>query len=202
MGEKKCLVPKLFWHQIYDSLWGEEKITTWTYLKFLASPVSFVARNLYSVELTVYGPNIPWLYQFYAGRLQRFFLKEKEKTAPARNELLWAECNNCWDSQQCTGNCRLPTVRNEKDNPYTTSLWYMTHTMLVSSQIYNTFYFFLWECKLYRQPVFMSPERMNGQLPEIEYPAEWPEMPCPAFWKSPTGHVSWWVIHPMTIRLA
>lgn len=45
-GKKKCLVLKLFWHQIYDSLWSEEKITTWTYLKLLASPVSFVARNV------------------------------------------------------------------------------------------------------------------------------------------------------------
>lgn len=78
-GKKNCLVLKLFWHQIYDSLWSEEKITTWTYLKLLASPVSFVARNVCSVELTVYGPNIPWLYQFCAGRLQRSFLNEKEK---------------------------------------------------------------------------------------------------------------------------
>ena len=56
-----------------------KKITTWTYLKLLASPVSFVARNLYSVELAVHGPNIPWLYRFCAGKWQRFFLKEKEK---------------------------------------------------------------------------------------------------------------------------
>lgn len=118
-----------------------KKITTWTYLKLLASPVSFVARNLYSVELAVHGPNIPWLYRFCAGKWQQFFLKEKgkkKKPAPACNELLWSECNNCWDSQQCTGNYSLPASKNEKDNPYTTSLWYMTHTMLVSSLMKST----------------------------------------------------------------
>lgn len=57
---------------------GKKNFTTHTYLKLLARPVSSVARNLYSVDSTIYGANIPWLFQVCPGGLQGFFLKEKK----------------------------------------------------------------------------------------------------------------------------
>ena len=47
------------------------------------------------MELTVYGPNIPWLYQFCAGRLQRSFLTEKEKKQKQKQQPQHAM--NCFD---------------------------------------------------------------------------------------------------------
>ena len=88
---------------------------------------------------TKYSLAIPVLCRKIATIFPNWKTKKKKKTtAPAHNELLWSECDNCWDSQQCTGTCSLPTLRNEKDNPYTTSLCYMTHTMLVSSLMKST----------------------------------------------------------------
>ena len=90
---------------------GKKKFTTYTYLKLLARPVSFVARNLYSVDSTIYGANIPWLFQVCPGGLQAFFLKEKKNPAPACNDPLLSEYLDFWDSQQYTGTCILPVLR-------------------------------------------------------------------------------------------
>lgn len=60
---------------------------------------------------------IHWLYQFYAGRLQRFFLKEKKKrkTAPARNMNYFEQESTIAETVSNALGLDLPTVRNEKD---------------------------------------------------------------------------------------
>lgn len=144
----------------------------------------------------------PGYSRFAQEDCKNFFLRRKNP-APACNDPLLSEHLDFWDSQQYTGTCILPVLRTWRDNPYTTSGWiYDTHHITsFTYEIYNDFYFFLWECQVVSTALIYVPW-MNGQLPETEYPAEWPEMPCPAFWKSPTGHTSWRLILPITVHLA